>query len=139
MSVIESGLHGGLAIGLREPTDYVLARDADIPCGRCLGSRRAAMYGVAAERNGDEEDIMGIAADLVERGYLARAVSQEDGRRSVLVPTDAAWGLLDAFLKAKWQRTMKLFAAWPEADIVTFARLFGRYSAGMREQYPGRG
>lgn len=80
-----------------------------------------------------------IAADLVERGLLVRAVSQEDGRRSVLVPTDAAWALMDGFLRAKWQRTMKLFAAWPAEDIVTFARLFGRYTEGMQEQYPGRG
>ena len=79
-----------------------------------------------------------IAADLVERGLLARAVSQEDGRRSVLVPTEAAWALMDGFLRAKWARTMKLFATWSEEDIVTFSRLFGRYTDGMSEQYPTR-
>lgn len=77
-----------------------------------------------------------IAADLVERGLVARGVSQEDGRRSVLLPTEAAGVLLEAFLMAKWQRTIRLFASWDEADIVTFARLFGRYVDGMREQYP---
>ena len=77
-----------------------------------------------------------IAADLVDRGLLQRTVSQEDGRRSVLVPTDAAWALMEAFLDAKWQRTIRLFAQWSAEDIVTFARLFGRYTEGMREQYP---
>ena len=80
-----------------------------------------------------------IAADLVDHGLVQRAVSQEDGRRSVLVPTDAAWSLMDRFLHAKWQRSMKLFATWSEADILTFARLFARYSEGMRAQYPARG
>lgn len=79
-----------------------------------------------------------IAAGLVERGLLVRAVSQQDGRRSVLVPTEAAWALMDGFLRAKWQRSIKLFAPWSEADIVTFARLFARYSEGMRAQYPAR-
>jgi DNA-binding MarR family transcriptional regulator len=75
----------------------------------------------------------------VERGLVARTVSQEDGRRSVLQATEAAGVLIEAFLGAKWQRTMKLFATWPEADIVAFAELFGRYLDGMREQYPGQG
>ena len=79
-----------------------------------------------------------IAAELVERGLLVRAVSQVDGRRSVLVPTDAARQLMDGFLRAKWQRTMQLFATWTEADILSFANLFGRYTHGMREQYPGK-
>ena len=77
-----------------------------------------------------------IAADLVERGLIARAVSQEDGRRSVLVPTEAGLALLNGFLEAKWRRTIQLFRDWPEQDILTFARLFTRYNEGMREQYP---
>lgn len=93
---------------------------------------------LAEELNLDPSRASRIAADLVERGLLARAVSQEDGRRSVLVPTAAAGALLEAFLRAKWQRTMKLFATWSEADIVAFASLFARYSDGMRDQYPQR-
>ena len=94
---------------------------------------------LADELNLDPSRASRIAADLVERGLLARAVSQQDGRRSVLVPTPAAGALMQDFLHAKWQRTLKLFATWSEADIVAFADLFGRYTQGMREQYPGRG
>lgn len=94
---------------------------------------------LAEEMNLDPSRASRIAADLVERGLIARAVSQEDGRRSVLVATEAAAVLVDAFLRAKWQRTMKLFATWAEPDIVTFSHLFGRYLDGMREQYPGQG
>ena len=77
-----------------------------------------------------------IASDLVERGYLARAVSQADGRRSVLELTAKAGTLFDAFHRAKWQRTMNLFQDWSAEDIVTFSRLFARYREGMAQQYP---
>ncbi len=80
-----------------------------------------------------------IAADLVERGLITRAASQCDGRRSILVPTEAAQNLMGAFLAAKWKRTLKVFADWEEADIIAFARLFSRYSEGMRQHYPVRG
>ena len=94
---------------------------------------------MAEDLNLDPSRASRIAADLVERGLVARGVSQEDGRRSVLVPTEAAQVLLEGFLMAKWQRTMRLFASWDEDDIVTFSRLFGRYVDGMREQYPAQG
>ena len=94
---------------------------------------------LAEDLNLDPSRASRIAADLVERGLVARGVSQEDGRRSVLLPTEAAGVLLQAFLMAKWQRTIRLFATWDEADIVTFSALFGRFVDGMREQYPAQG
>ncbi len=93
----------------------------------------------AEELNLDPSRASRIAADLVERGLLTRAVSQQDGRRSVLVPTEAACTLLEAFVHARWQRTLRLFASWSEADIAAFTTLFGRFTDGMRAQYPGRG
>lgn len=77
-----------------------------------------------------------IASDLVDRGLVARAVSQEDGRRSVLVPTDQGRALLQAFLRAKWRRWMQLFRDWAPEDVQALARLFRRYNEGMREQFP---
>jgi DNA-binding MarR family transcriptional regulator len=103
------------------------------------GPQEATVGLLAEELNLDPSRASRIAADLVERGLVARTVSQEDGRRSVLQATEAAGVLIEAFLGAKWQRTMKLFATWPETDIVAFAELFGRYLDGMREQYPGQG
>lgn len=76
-----------------------------------------------------------IASDLVERGYLARAVSQADGRRSVLELTDKADALFDAFHRAKWARTMLLYQGWTTEEIVTFARLFARFRQGMAEHF----
>ena len=80
-----------------------------------------------------------IAADLVERGLVARSASQKDGRRSILTPTGRGMALMQAFLAAKWQRNARIFADWSPEDIIAFARLFARYSEGMRREYPGTG
>ncbi|MFZ1469380.1 MAG: MarR family winged helix-turn-helix transcriptional regulator [Paracoccaceae bacterium] len=98
----------------QEPTVGLLAEDL------CLDPSRASR----------------IAADLVSRGLVSRSVSQEDGRRSILVPTEAGLALMQGFFQAKWQRTARVFADWSEDEITCFARLFARYSEGMRQQYP---
>ena len=120
-----------------EPTQFhALSAILRIRGGYARPAAEATVGLLAEELALDPSRASRIAADLVERGLLQRAVSQEDGRRSVLVPTDAAWALMEAFLDAKWQRTIRLFSQWSADDIVTFARLFGRYTDGMREQYP---
>jgi DNA-binding MarR family transcriptional regulator len=77
-----------------------------------------------------------IAADLVGRGLVTRGVSQEDGRRSILLPTEAAQALMQAFLRAKWQHNVRIFQDWSAEDIATFTRLFARYNDGVRKSYP---
>lgn len=77
-----------------------------------------------------------IAADLVERGLVARGASQSDGRRSILQPTELGLGVMQAFLAAKWQHNARIFADWSGEDIATFARLFSRFSEAMRREYP---
>ena len=90
---------------------------------------------LAEEMNVDPSRASRIAADLVERGYLARAASQQDGRRSILTLTDSAKALFQAFRDLKWQKTIAVFREWPEADILDFARLFARYTDDMRRLY----
>lgn len=125
--------------GLETTQFHALSAIMRIRGGYGRAPQEATVGLLAEEMALDPSRASRIAADLVERGLLARAVSQEDGRRSVLMPTEAARALMDAFLAAKWQRTMKLFSNWSEEDILTFSRLFSRYTEGMREQYPGRG
>ncbi|MBE2276093.1 MAG: MarR family transcriptional regulator [Rhodobacteraceae bacterium] len=79
-----------------------------------------------------------LAADLVERGLVARAVSQADGRRSVLQPTETGRALFAGFQRVKWQHTASLFRDWTEAEITAFAGLFRRYAEGMRQEYAPR-
>lgn len=128
-----------LGSGLEATQFHALSAILRIQGGYGRAPQEATVGLLAEEMALDPSRASRIAADLVERGLLTRAVSQEDGRRSVLVPTDAAWALLGGFMAAKWQRTMKLFASWSTEDIVTFARLFGRYTDGMKEQYPRPG
>ncbi len=135
---VPQSLMAELGAGLEATQFHALSAILRIQSGYGRLAAEATVGLLAEEMALDPSRASRIAADLVERGLLARAVSQEDGRRSVLVPTDAAWALMDAFLRAKWQRTVKLFATWSHEDIVTFARLFGRYTDGMRQLYPGR-
>lgn len=126
-----------LKAGVEATQFNALASIIRIASGHCRPAPQEVTVGLLAEEMVvDSSRASRIAADLVERGLIARAVSQEDGRRSVLVPTEAGLALLNGFLEAKWQRTIQLFRDWPEEDILTFARLFTRYNEGMREQYP---
>ena len=129
-----------LGAGLEITLFHALSAILRIQHGKGRAAPQEATIGLLAEEmNLDPSRASRIAADLVDRGYVTRAVSQEDGRRSVLVTTDTARDLMHGFWHAKWQRTTKLFAAWPEADILEFARLFGTYVEGMRQQYPLQG
>ena len=135
---VPQSLMDELGAGLEATQFHALSAIMRIQSGFGRPAVEATVGLLADEMNLDPSRASRIAADLVDRGLLARAVSQSDGRRSVLVPTDAARVLLDGFLRAKWQRSMALFRDWSEDDILTFARLFARYSDGMRAAYPGR-
>lgn len=135
---IPQGLMAELGAGLDVTLFHALSAILRIQHGYGRPAPQEVTVGLLAEEmNIDPSRASRIASDLVERGYVARAVSQEDGRRSVLVTTEAAHRLIQSFMAAKWARTMKLFQAWSEEDILAFARLFARYTDGMREQYPG--
>lgn len=127
-----------IAPGLEIGQFYALSAIARIESGRGQAQPQAPTVGLlAAELMVDPSRASRIAADLVERGLIARAVSQQDGRRSVLEPTAEGRALLQAFVAAKWRRMLRIFADWSAADIEAFARLFERYSEGMRQEYPG--
>ena len=125
-----------LGAGVEATQFHALTAITRIECG--IGRDRSAEATVgllAEEMNVDPSRASRIAADLVDRGYLARAASQIDGRRSILTLTEAAKALFEAFRDLKWQKTMALFKEWPEQDILDFARLFARYSDDMRQLY----
>lgn len=133
---VPQNLMGELGVGLEPGQFQALTSVLRIQDGVGRPAQEATVGLLAEEMAIDPSRASRIAADLVERGFLRRAVSQQDGRRSVLVPTEAARALLADFLRAKWQRSLRLFADWSAEDIVTFDRLYARFTAGMREQYP---
>ncbi|NBZ87094.1 MarR family winged helix-turn-helix transcriptional regulator [Stagnihabitans tardus] len=134
---VPQSLMDELGAGLEATQFHALSAILRIRFGYGREAAEATVGLLAEEMSLDPSRASRIASDLVERGLLLRAVSQADGRRSVLEPTEAAFALLDGFLKAKWRRTMRLFSTWSEEDILTFSRLFGRYTEGMRAEYPG--
>ena len=125
--------------GLEGSHFHALTAITRIQCGIGRDSAKQATVGLLAEElNVDPSRASRIVADLVERGYLERAASQQDGRRSILTLTQTAIKLFEAFRMRKWQKTMAVFKDWPEADILAFARLFARYNDDMGTAYPAR-
>lgn len=74
-----------------------------------------------------------IVAELVERGLLRRAVSQEDGRRSVLALTDAGSAVLDHTARVKMALVREVVDGWDEEDLQRFAELFDRFTARFED------
>lgn len=68
-----------------------------------------------------------IVADMVGRGLLKRAVSQEDARRSIVEITPMGTSLLQEMRNTKMGIVRDVMEGWPEEDIETFARLFDRF------------
>jgi DNA-binding MarR family transcriptional regulator len=124
--------------GLEATQFHALTAITRIQHGIGRDAREATVGLLAEEMNVDPSRASRIVADLVERGYLERAASQKDGRRSILTLTQAAVKLFEAFRMRKWQKTMSVFKAWHEEDILAFARLFARYCDDMGAAYPAR-
>ena len=128
-----------LGAGLEATQFHALSAVVRINCGFGSAGTEATVGHLAEDLAVDPSRASRIASDLVERGFLRRAVSQQDARRSVLELTPAAESLFDAFRAAKWQHSIRIFRDWSAQDIQDFTRLFGAYAQGMRREYPGRG
>ena len=138
-SAVPQSLLDELGTDLEATQFHALAALTRIRAGHGRAAPEEPTVGLLAEELAvDPSRASRIASDLLERGYLARAVSQADGRRSVLQLTGKAHQMFDAFQKAKWQRTMRISKGWTTAEITAFAQLFAKYQDGMAEQYPPR-
>ncbi len=134
---IPQKLMDDLGSGLEATQFHALSAIVRLQCGQGRSAPVEPTIGLLAEEMAvDPSRASRIAADLVDRGYLQREVSQQDGRRSILALTDQAIALFDAFLAAKWQHTVRQFKDWPEQDILDFTRLFAAYIDGIGQQYP---
>ncbi|MDP9570226.1 UNVERIFIED_ORG: DNA-binding MarR family transcriptional regulator [Agrobacterium larrymoorei] len=68
-----------------------------------------------------------LVADMVGRGLLQRDVSQEDGRRSVIVVTALGRSILEDMRDAKIAIIQDVVSDWPQEDVAVFAALFDRF------------
>ncbi|WP_329455230.1 MarR family winged helix-turn-helix transcriptional regulator [Streptomyces sp. NBC_01497] len=79
-----------------------------------------------------------MVSDCISHGYLVRAASQQDGRRTVLRLTEDGTSLLTTFRHQQRQAFEYITRDWPEAERLEFARLLLKY-ADSTAQLPAPG
>jgi DNA-binding MarR family transcriptional regulator len=96
---------------------------------RCAEPVPEVTVGLVAERlNLDPSRASRLVGEVVDKGLARRVASQADARRTCLEPTDAGRHFAEEFRERKWRMLSAALASWSEKDIVTFARLFERFS-----------
>ena len=105
---------------------------------------RAQVLGIVenAEREGGPEITVGAVADhlqvdpsvasrmvseCIATGYLARAASQLDGRRTVVHLTEAGTDMLARFRGSQREAYTYITKDWPRGEQLEFARLLLKY------------
>jgi DNA-binding MarR family transcriptional regulator len=79
-----------------------------------------------------------MVSDCISHGYLVRAASQQDGRRTVLQLTEEGIALLNHFRHQQRQAFEYITRDWPAAERLEFARLLLKY-ADSTAQLPAPG
>ncbi|MFF0745600.1 MarR family winged helix-turn-helix transcriptional regulator [Streptomyces sp. NPDC004111] len=92
------------------------------PCEVTVGA-------VATYLNVDPSVASRMVSDCISAGYLIRAASQQDGRRTVLHLSPEGRELMVRFRRHQRDAFEYVTAAWPERDRLEFARLMLRYVA----------
>ena len=69
-----------------------------------------------------------MAADCIANGYLVRAPSQEDGRRTILRITPDGLALRDRFRSQQRQAFEHITRDWPDDERLQLARLVLKYA-----------
>ncbi|MEW1717941.1 MarR family winged helix-turn-helix transcriptional regulator [Streptomyces sp. NPDC093109] len=85
--------------------------------------------GLAAEMGVAQPVASRTAAACIDDGLLRRAVSQSDGRRTVLELTEHGEAERNRFATEQRRAFEEITAAWPPEERIQFARLLARYGA----------
>ncbi len=93
------------------------------PCGETMVSTVADRLGI------DPSRASRLTGELIRLGLVRRAVSQLDGRRSVLQTTEAGEQVVQAVRLYKFMALGDFLSDWTEAEIATFLPLLERFSA----------
>ncbi|MEV4560592.1 MarR family transcriptional regulator [Kitasatospora sp. NPDC049285] len=89
---------------------------------------REVTVGAIAELLGIDPSVASrMVTDNIKAGYLLRAASQEDGRRTVLHLTDAGRDLMARLRRHQREAYDHITADWSDHDRVEFARLMLKY------------
>ena len=102
---------------------------------RRLGLEQEVTVGALAEQlRIDHSRASRIVADLVKRGVVRRAASQEDGRRTIVTLTKAGMHWLDQVNGVKEEVLSKVLYDWTEEEMATFASLYTRFIERLEAQ-----
>ena len=83
---------------------------------------------VADQLNVDPSVASRMVTDCIDSGYLERAASATDGRRTVLRLTPTGIVLRDRFRRLQRETFEQITSAWTDADRLEFARFLTRYA-----------
>ncbi|NUP81509.1 MAG: winged helix-turn-helix transcriptional regulator [Nonomuraea sp.] len=90
--------------------------------------------GVVAERLAVDPSVASrMVTDCISAGYLVRAASQQDGRRTILQMTGEGLDMLAAFRRHQRSAFEFITRDWPEAERLQFARLLVKYVDSVAE------
>jgi len=83
---------------------------------------------VADQLNVDPSVASRMVTDCIDSGYLQRAASATDGRRTVLQLTPAGIDLRDRFRRQQRKMFEQITSDWTDTERLEFARLLTRYA-----------
>jgi DNA-binding MarR family transcriptional regulator len=72
-----------------------------------------------------------LAAGLVQKGFLLRAISQQDGRRAVLLRSKSGDRIFAEVQQVKHEVIAEIVHDWPAARLSGFAEDFERFVLGF--------
>lgn len=75
-----------------------------------------------------------LVADLVQKGFLLRAVSQQDARRAVLLRSESGNRICAEIRQMKREVIGEIVGDWPEEDLADFARAFEAFILAWEER-----
>ena len=105
--------------------------DEDTTCETTVGT-------VAQRLSIDPSRASRVSTDLIRRGLVQRAVSQQDARRAVLELTEAGGRIVEAVRTYKLLVLGSFFRDWTMQEIQTFLPLLARFSEwSERAEQPG--
>ncbi|MFF3441827.1 MarR family winged helix-turn-helix transcriptional regulator [Streptosporangium sp. NPDC002721] len=84
--------------------------------------------GIAEQLGFDASVASRIVSDMISNGYLERAASQHDGRRTVLRLTEEGVVLRDRYRSQHRQAFEHITKDWPTGERLEFARLLLKYA-----------
>lgn len=97
-------------------------------------ARQEVTVGVIGERLAVDPSVASrMVSDCISAGYLVRAASQLDGRRTILQLTDSGREMLAGFRRHQRSAYEHITRDWPQEERLEFARLLIKYVDTLAE------